>query len=152
MPGTCSGTSTPNTGSGVVGMRSSLPASAARTMARVWPSRIRWPTPWGPPVHPVFTSQHWTPWAAIFSPSSDAYVLGLSGRNGAPKQVENVALGSVTPRYEPATFAVYPDRKWYIACAGERREIGGMTPYASQVRNRMCDGWPPAPPGTWFGM
>src|SRR5438128_4866267 len=133
-------------------MRSSVPASAARTIARVWESRMRWPAPYGPPVHPVFTSQHCTPCRAILSPSRDAYTFALSGRNGAPKQVENVALGSVTPRSVPATFAVYPDRKWYIACAGERRAMGGMIPYASQVRNRMCEGCPPAPPGTLFGI
>src|SRR5207302_2568229 len=151
-PGTVSGTSSPNTGSGAVGMRSSVPASAARTVARVRPRRIRSPTRYGPPVQPVFTSQHCTPCCAIFSPKSEAYTLGARGRNGAPKQVEKVALGSVTPRSVPATLAVYPDRKWYIACAGERRAIGGMIPYASQVRNRICDGCPPTPPGTWFGM
>ena len=76
----------------------------------------------------MFTSQHCTPWVAIFLPRSDAYALALSGRKGAPKQVENVAFGSVTPRSVPATLAVYPDKKWYIACAGDRRAIGGMIP------------------------
>src|SRR2546422_3934429 len=71
-PGTCSGTSSPNTDSAAVGMRSSLPASAVRTMARVSPRRTRCPTPDGPPVHPVFTSQHCTPWRPIFSPSRAA--------------------------------------------------------------------------------
>jgi hypothetical protein len=31
--------------------------------------------------------------------------------NGAPKQGENVAVGSVTPRSVPATLAVYPEMK-----------------------------------------
>ena len=106
IPGTCSGTSSPNTGSGAVGVRSSVPASAARTIARVRPRRIRSPTPYGPPLQPVFTSQHCTPCCAIFSPRSAAYTLGLSGRNGAPKQAEKVAFGSVTPRSVPATLAV----------------------------------------------
>ena len=87
-------------------MRSSFPASAARTIARVMPRRMRCPTPYGPPLHPVLTSQHCTPCCAIFAPSSEAYTLGASGRNGAPKQVENVAFGSVTPRSVPATLAV----------------------------------------------
>jgi hypothetical protein len=67
---------------------------------------MREPTPWGPPVQPVFTSQTRTPCRAIRSPSIRAYTPGWSGRNGAPKQAENVALGSVTPRSVPATFAV----------------------------------------------
>src|SRR6266705_7049139 len=113
---------------------------------------MRCPVPYGPPVHPVFTSQHCTPCFAIFSPSSEAYTLAWSGRNGAPKQAENVAFGSVTPRSVPATLAVYPERKWYIACAGDSRAIGGMIPYASHVRNTMCDGCPAMAPGTWFGM
>ena len=33
-------------------------------------------------------------------------MLAGSGMNGAPKQALNVALGSVTPRSVPATFAV----------------------------------------------
>ena len=53
--------------------------------------------------------------------------------NGAPKQVEKVACGSVTPISVPATFAVYPDRKWYIACSGVSLAIGGSTPKASAV-------------------
>ena len=67
---------------------------------------IRLPTPKEPPVHPVFTS-HTRAWCrAILSPSIRAYRLGCSGRNGAPKQVLNVAFGSVTPFSVPATFAV----------------------------------------------
>ena len=38
--------------------------------------------------------------------ASSRSVLGGSGRNGAPKQVLKVALGSVTPFSVPATFAV----------------------------------------------
>ena len=43
--GTAAGTSKPNTGSFVKVARSSAPASAARTIARVWASFIRVPTP-----------------------------------------------------------------------------------------------------------
>jgi hypothetical protein len=53
---------------------------------------------------------------------------------GAPKQALNVACGSVTPLSVPATLAVYPDMKWYMACSGESLAIGGNTPKASQVR------------------
>ena len=75
-------------------------------MARVSPNRIRSPTPYGPRLQPVFTSQHCTPCCAILSPNMEAYTFGASGRNGAPKQVEKVAFGSVTPRSVPATLAV----------------------------------------------
>ena len=36
---------------------------------------------------------------------------GSSGRNGSPKQVENVGTGSVTPISVPATLEVKPDTK-----------------------------------------
>jgi hypothetical protein len=65
--------------------------------------------------------------------------------NGAPKQALNVADGSVTPRSVPATLAVYPEIKWYIACAGVNLAIGGSTPKASAVRNTMFCGCPPLP-------
>src|SRR5258706_1549997 len=59
--------------------------------------------------------------------------------NGAPKHVENVASGSVTPFSVPATLAVYPDRKWNIACAALNLAIGGITPNASAVSMvRLC--------------
>ena len=75
-----------------------------------------------------------------------------SGRNGAPKQVLNVAFGSVTPFSVPATFAVYPDRKWYIAPSGVSREIGGSTPKASAVSITTFCGCPPCPEGTALSM
>ena len=62
--------------------------------------------------------------------------------NGAPKQVENVAIGSVIPISVPATLAVYPEMKWYAAWAGESLAIGGSTPNASHVRKTMLSGWP----------
>jgi hypothetical protein len=52
---------------------------------------IRLPTPKGPPLHPVFTRKTAEPCCEIFSPSICAYTLGLSGKKGAPKHVENVA-------------------------------------------------------------
>ena len=63
-----------------------------------------------------------------------------------------VALGSVTPFSVPATFAVYPERKWYIAPSADRRAIGGRTPKASAVSMTTLAGWPPWPPGTWLSM
>jgi hypothetical protein len=63
-----------------------------------------------PPDQPVLTSHPVAMCLAIISPSSLAETLGLSGRNGAPKQVLQVAYGSVTPFSVPATFAVYPER------------------------------------------
>ena len=72
---------------------------------------IREPAPTAPPVQPVFTSQTRAPWRVILSPSISAYRPGGNGMNGAPKQVLNVAFGSVTPFSVPASFAVYPERK-----------------------------------------
>ena len=67
--------------------------------------------------------------------------------NGAPKQVEKVGCGSVTPRSVPATLEVKPERKWYIACAGVSRAIGGSTPKASQVSMTTFFGAPPSAVG-----
>ena len=75
-------------------------------MARVCAIPMRLPTPYGPPVQPVLTSHTLASCLAIFSPSSRAYTLGCSGRNGAPKHVLNAAFGSVTPVSVPATRAV----------------------------------------------
>ena len=52
---------------------------------------------------------------SISSPNKSAYLLGLSGKKGAPKQVENYGSGSVTPRSVPANLEVKPLKKWYIA-------------------------------------
>ena len=106
-PGTETGTSKPKTGSIRYSTLRSPSSSAARSSARVAAIGIRWPSPNGPPVQPVFTSQTVT-WgcACSFSPSICAYTAGFWGRNGAPKQVEKVACGSVTPISVPATFAV----------------------------------------------
>ena len=45
-----------------------------------------------------------------------------------------VTCGSEMPRSVPATLAVYPDRKWYIACSCVSSDTGGSTPYASGER------------------
>ena len=96
----------------------------------------------------MFTSQTLAPCFAIRSPSILAYTPGCSGRNGAPKQEEKVADGSVTPRSVPATLAVYPDRKWYIACSAVSRAMGGITPKASAVRKMTFLGCPARPLGS----
>ena len=127
---------------------SSAPAIAARIIAREYRILMRSPVPYGPPVQPVFTSQQRTSCLAIFSPSICAYTVGGSVMNGAPKHAENVATGSVMPRSVPATFAVYPEMKWYSACACVRREIGGSTPNASAVSMITSVGCPPVPDGT----
>ncbi len=56
----------------------------------------------------------------------------------------------MTPRSVPATLEVKPDRKWYIACAGVSRAIGGSTPKASQVSMTMFLGSPPRALGDAF--
>src|SRR6516225_8840023 len=111
-------------------------------MARVRDSFMRLPTPWPPPLQPVFTSQTLDLWPCIFSAKSPAYFMGCQTRKGPPKHGEKVACGSVTPTSVPATFAVYPLMKWYIAWAGERKLTGGSTPNASQVRKMTSLGWP----------
>src|SRR5699024_672809 len=103
---------------------------------------MRFPTPYGPPVHPVLTKKTFTRWFSIFSPSIFAYVIGERGKNGAPKQAENVASGSVMPRSVPASLLVYPLKKWYIACSFVNLLIGGSTPDASAVRKIIVFGWP----------
>ena len=66
----------------------------------------------------MFTSQTRTSgFRSSRSPSRFAYTEGGCGRNGAPKQAENVGCGSVTPISVPASFAVNPERNQYIACS-----------------------------------
>ena len=67
---------------------------------------MRRPMPYFPPVQPVLTSQQSTPPLAMRLFSRLPYTVGLRGMNGAPKQVEKVASGSVTPISVPATRAV----------------------------------------------
>src|SRR5678816_4158123 len=111
-------------------------------MARVWARGMRFPVPKAPPVHPVLTSHTRAQCRLIFAASSSAYLAGCHTRNGPPKQGENVVVGSLTPTSVPATLAVYPLMKWYMAWAGLRRLTGGNTPNASQVRKMMSVGWP----------
>ena len=75
-------------------------------IARVNLSLMREPMPWLPPLQPVLMSQTFTLCSFIFCASNSAYFAGCQTRNGAPKQVLNVAEGSVTPISVPATFAV----------------------------------------------
>ena len=52
----------------------------------------------------------------------------------APKQVEKVGCGSLPKPFSvPATLAVKPERKWYMAWLGVSRAMGGKTPKASAV-------------------
>src|SRR5881227_4311419 len=97
----------------------------ASRMARVWASLIRFPVPWAPPLQPVLTSQTRALYCFIFAASNSAYLLGCQTRNGPPKHGENVADGSFTPSSVPATLAVYPLMKWYMAWAGDRALTGG---------------------------
>src|SRR3954462_15754198 len=71
--GTEVGTSNPNTGSLVNLTFSIEPESAARSMALVCVSFILVPVPYGPPVHPVFTSQTFALCREIRSPSIREY-------------------------------------------------------------------------------
>ncbi len=113
---------------------------------------MRWPTPNGPPVQPVFTSQTLAPCWSSFSPSIRAYTRGGCGRNGAPKHVEKVGCGSVTPSSVPASFAVNPERNQYIAWSRERRAIGGRTAKASAARKTTELGCPARFVGSAFAM
>jgi hypothetical protein len=78
--------------------------------------------------------------------------LGPARQEGGPKQGEKVGVGEVTPRSVPATLAVKPDRKWYMACAGDSRAMGGRTPKASQVSMTTWRGWPAMPVPLALGM
>ena len=100
----------------------------------------------------MFTSQTFALCLRSLSASSSAYLAGCQTRNGAPKHGENVASGSVTPISVPATFAVYPLMKWYIACAGVSFDTGGSTPNASAVRKMTSVGWPATHGSLAFGM
>src|ERR1700726_694502 len=105
----------------------SEPFSAAVNSARVTLIGMRRPVPYLPPVQPGLTSQQSTSCFAIRSRSKLPYTDGSRGRKGEPKQVENSGSGSLPrPRSVPATFAEYPDRKEYIACAGATLAIGGI--------------------------
>src|SRR5207245_907844 len=79
------------------------PARAAVSHSRVSLIGMRLPTPNLPPVQPVLTSQQSTLPFAIRSLRRLPYTDGWRGMNGAPKQVEKVACGSVTPISVPAT-------------------------------------------------
>ena len=72
--------------------------------------------------------------------------------NGAPKHVENVGCGSVTPISVPASFAVNPERNQYCAWSLVRRAIGGRIPKASAVRNTTLLGCPAIFDGWAFGI
>ena len=71
-PGQLSGISKPNMGSRTKSTLSRAPFKADRKAARVCEMLMRFPMPKGPPVQPVFTSQHDALWSAIFFPRSDA--------------------------------------------------------------------------------
>jgi hypothetical protein len=56
-----------------------------------------------PPDQPVLTSHAVAPCLFILSANIAAYLLGWSMMKAAPKQAENVAVGSFTPSTVPAT-------------------------------------------------
>src|SRR5690606_2873097 len=95
------------------------------------------PIPKGPPVQPVLISHTFTSCSSIFLPKRVAYRVGCKGRNASPKQAEKVACGSSIPTSVPATFAVYPEMKWYMAWLVFNLEMGGKIPKASAVRKNM---------------
>jgi len=70
----------------------------------------------------------------------------------SPKHDEKVATGSLTPISVPATLAVYPLMKWYIACSLFSLLTGGNRPPASQVKKIMFSGWPPTHGTFAFGI
>ena len=76
---------------------------------------MRCPTPYGPPVQPVFTSHTLAPCRSSFSPSVPRRPPGAAGETARRSTVENVGCGSVTPSSVPASFAVKPDRNQYSA-------------------------------------
>ena len=51
------------------------------------------------------------PVISIFFTNSSAYLVGCNDKKAAPKQAENVGVGSVIPRSVPANLAVNPDKK-----------------------------------------
>ena len=83
------------------------------------------------------------PCVSNFFCNKSAYFVGCNVKNAAPKHAENVAWGSVIPRSVPATLAVYPLKKWYIACPGDSFATGGSTPKASHVKKMTLSGCPP---------
>jgi hypothetical protein len=106
-PGHSIGMSSPNTESFAYFTLSSLPSSAAFTIAREYEILMRDPTPNPPPLQPVLTSQQCASYWRIFFARRSAYIVGGSTRKGAPKHVEKVACGSLPmPRSVPATLAV----------------------------------------------
>ena len=139
-PGNATGTSNPNTGSCLNSASWIDPFKIALTQARVVAIDMRLPTPYGPPDQPELTKKACDPCFSNFCCSKSAYRVGCNVIKAAPKHVENVAVGSLTPRSVPATFAVYPDKNWYIACPDDSFAIGGKTPKASQDKKITFSG------------
>ena len=69
-----------------------------------------------------------------------------------PKPVYEVMKLGLVPTSVPATFAVYPDMKWYMACPEFNLEIGGKTPKASAVKKIMFSGDLPVESAFAFSM
>jgi hypothetical protein len=68
---------------------------------------MRLPTPNGPPVQPVLTSQQAAPCSSIFFRSRSAYTYGWWTMNGPPKQALKVISGSMPrPISVPAILLV----------------------------------------------
>merc|ERR1719510_2855640 len=90
----------------VSGSDARVPSWMASMSCLVYFRLQRSPTPYGPPTQPVFTRYAEAPTLSSLAANISAYTYGCQTRNGAPKQAENVAWGSVTPSSVPATFAV----------------------------------------------
>src|SRR5690606_17140886 len=96
------GISNPKYGSCLNSTLSKSPRKAALITALVSFKLILFPCPF----QPVFNNQTFTPVSATFLLNIAAYLVGCKGINGAPKQVEKVVCGSVTPASVPATLDV----------------------------------------------
>ena len=71
---------------------------------------MRWPTPYGPPLQPVFTSQTLTLCRAILSPSRLAYTVGVL-HEGCAKAGAEGGLGLSDPFLGSRDFGSVPGEK-----------------------------------------
>src|SRR5699024_254565 len=101
---------------------------------------------------PVLSRMQRALWLCILRARISAYTDAWRDMNGAPKQAENAACGSVIPTSVPASFEVKPDTKWYITLFSSSTDIGGRTPNASAVNKTMVCGCGPRAPRATLGL